>query len=319
MQRPLIYTIDSTHGNVCNTGGSANCPFHLSSMDEQHRRRILDRLWSERQYRKYNDIVAILNRTGGDWNQTMHTMLLKFIGGFDNGRAAMLLAERVPYAIIMRERSSRRSIEALLLGASGLIMLYDSRDEYIEQLTMEYIHLSAKYNIKAMDIREWRLGNIRTQNHPTLRLAQLAACYMDSDITMNSVTQCRTLSDIYQLFSGKASEYWLKHFIPHTTLKDTSASFGKMKCELLGINFVSQMTYAYGVYTHSESLCQDALKLLRSIPAEKNRYVEAWNSFSIIAKSAVDSQALIQLSREYCTHGRCQECLINRYYLEQCK
>ena len=281
-------------------------------MDMQHRQELLDRLWRERQERKYNDIVAILNRNNGNWNQTMHMMLLKFIGGFDNGGAAMRLAERVPYAVIMRERSSKIAIEALLLGASGLLSLYDSDDEYIAHLAQEYIHLSAKYGIEAMDYSEWRTSNVRTLNHPTLRLAQLAACYMDRDITMNSVTECRTLTDIYNLFSGRASEHWLKHFIPYTIMEDTPATFGKMKCELLGINFVAQMVYAYGRHTHSEALCTQAQELLRSIPAEKNRYTEEWNSLSKLTSSAIDSQALIQLSREYCHAKRCHMCPLDK-------
>lgn len=308
MPRPLIYQVEGDCRSKSASVGSAHCPQRLSSMDMQHRSEILDRLWCERQERKYNDIVAILNRSDGNWNQTMHTMLLKFIGGFDNGGAAMRLAERVPYAILMRERSSKMAIEALLLGASGLLALYDSNDEYIAHLAQEYIHLSAKYGIEAMDYREWRTSNVRTHNHPTLRLAQLAACYMDSDITMNSVTQCHRLADIYKLFSGRASEYWLRHFIPYTIMEDTLATFGKMKCELLGINFVAQMIYAYGRHTHSEALCTQAYNLLLSIPAEKNQYTEEWNSTSKIASSAIDSQALIQLSREYCHAKRCHVC-----------
>lgn len=312
MPRPLIYQIEGDCRSKSASGGGANCPQRLSSMDMQHRQELLDRLWRERQERKYNDIVAVLNRNNGNWNQTMHTMLLKFIGGFDNGGAAMRLAERVPYAVIMRERSSKIAIEALLLGASGLLSLYDSDDEYIAHLAQEYIHLSAKYGIEAMDYSEWRTSNVRTLNHPTLRLAQLAACYMDRDITMNSVTECRTLTDIYNLFSGRASEHWLKHFIPYTIMEDTPATFGKMKCELLGINFVAQMVYAYGRHTHSEALCTQAQELLRSIPAEKNRYTEEWNSLSKITSSAIDSQALIQLSREYCHAKRCHMCPLDR-------
>ena len=103
--------------------GSGNCIELLSSMDIEHRRKILDTLSSERQERKHKDIVDILSIYNGDWNQTMHTMLLKFIGGFDNGAVAMRLAKHVPYAVIMRERSSKIAIEALLLGTSGLLQL----------------------------------------------------------------------------------------------------------------------------------------------------------------------------------------------------
>ncbi|MBR2428662.1 MAG: DUF2851 family protein [Alistipes sp.] len=304
--------METIHQTRSKRDADSSCILTLAHADEHVRRRLLDALWLERQQRKSRDIVAIFDRTGGDWNQTMHTMLLKFIGGFDNGEAAMRLAERVPYAIIMRERSSKGAIEALLLGASGLLSLYDSRDEYVAHLIQEYTHLAIKYNIDAMDADEWRTVRVRMQNHPTLRLAQLAACYMENVITMSSVTSCERVTDIYNLFSGKVSSYWLNHFIPNTIVDEKMARFGKTKCELLGINFVAQMIYAYGNYTHSEALRSQAWRLLASIPAERNIYTESWNTFATIAHNAIDSQALIQLSREYCHAHRCHLCPLSK-------
>lgn len=314
LRRALIYTVDTPPDQQTSGGRGNNCAFHLASMYEATRQTIINRLITERNKRKFKDIMEVFHLSGENWNQTMHTMLMKFIGGFDNGNAAMKLSRRVTYPIIMRERSSRIAIEALLLGASGLLGLYNAKDEYVARLQMEYDHLAAKYDITAMELREWRLSKIHTHNHPTLRLAQVAACYVENEISMNSVTQCRTLDDIYRLFSGHASEYWLKHFIPNYTFDDTSSRFSKMKCELLGINFVAQMIYAYGDYTLSPALNTQATELLRGIPAEKNRYITEWNSYSVVAHNAIDSQALIQLSREYCLRRRCEQCPIDSWF-----
>lgn len=315
LRRTLIYTIDTTpEQQVSGSGGDNNCAFHLSSMYEATRQAIINRLIAERNRRKFKDIMEIFHLSGENWNQTMHTMLMKFIGGFDNGAAAMNLSRRVTYPIIMRERSSRTAIEALLLGASGLLNLYNAKDEYVAHLKMEYDHLAAKYNIETMELSEWQLSKVRTQSHPTLQLAQLAACYVENEISMNSVTQCRSLDDIYRLFSGHASEYWLKHFIPNYTASDISSRFSKMKSEMLGINFVAQLIYAYGYYTLSPALNDQATELLRGIPAEKNRYITGWNRYSIVAHNAIDSQALIQLSREYCLRRRCHQCPVDRWF-----
>lgn len=310
MRKALIYTIDTEARD--SNGGIRNCPLLLSSMDDATRKAIIEQLIEERNKRKFGDIMRVFQESGEEWNQTMHTMLLKFIGGFDNGAAAMKLAKRVPYTIIMRERSSRTAIEALLIGTSGLLDLYDPSDGYVNHLWQEYYHLAAKYNLSAMQLEEWQLYRMRTANHPTMRLAQLAACYADSDISMSSVTSCRKLDDIYKLFSGHASDYWLKHLIPDTELDDSRARFGKMKSEMLGINFVAQMTYAYGYYTHSEALHTQATELLKQIPAERNKYIDEWNSYSQVAKNAIDSQALIQLSREYCHAQRCHICPVGK-------
>lgn len=311
MRKALIYSIDMTTEH--SGGDIKNCPRLLSSMDDATRKAIIAQLIEERNKRKFGDIMRVFQESGDDWNQTMHTMLLKFIGGFDNAAAAMKLAKRVPYAIIMRERSSSTTIEALLIGTSGLLDLYDPSDGYINRLWQEYYHLAAKYNLTAMQLEEWRLCRVRTPNHPTLRLAQLAACYANGDISMSSVTSCRTLEDIYKLFSGNASEYWLENIIPDTTMDNTRARFGKMKSEMLGINFVAQMIYAYGYYTHSETLHTQATSLLLQIPAECNKYVDEWNTYSRVANNAIDSQALIQLSREYCHAQRCHICPVGKH------
>jgi hypothetical protein len=252
--------------------------------------------------------MAILDSTGGDWNQTMHIMLLKFIGGFDNGDATMELARRIPHATIMRERCSKILIEALLIGTSGLLELYDDRDEHIRILKLEYTHLAAKYSLTPMPATAWKFVNTQTSNHPVLRLAQLAASYVEQEITMSNVVRCRSLGDIYRLFSGHASEYWLTNFIPNTTMQGAANRFGKMKSELLGINFISQMIYAYGNYTHSEALIAQSTQILREIPAEDNRYIKVWNSYGKVAVTAYDSQALLQLSREYCHRQYCHRC-----------
>lgn len=300
-------------GGTYRHGGGAGydssiCAESLMSADSATRSAIIDHLGIERQRRKSGDIMAIHDSTGGNWNQTMHIMLLKFIGGFDNRDAAMELARRLPHYTIMRERSSKLLVEALLIGASGLLELYSNWDEHIRILKLEYAHLQAKYSIETMPATAWKFVNVNTANHPVLRLAQLAACYVEQEITMSSVVGCKNLDDIYRLFSGHVSEYWLSNFIPNTTMRGGANRFGKMKSELLGINFVSQMIYAYGEYSHSEALMSQATQLLREIPAEDNRYIKIWNSYGKVATTAYDSQALLQLSREYCHRKYCHRC-----------
>ena len=83
---------------------------------------------------------------------------------------------------------------------------------------------------------------------------------------------------------------------------------GQFKSDLMGINFVAQIAFAYGSYTQSNRLIDNATALLEDIPAEDNRYIKAWNSVDAIARNAYESQALLQLSTEYCIKGRCEEC-----------
>ena len=55
------------------------------------------------------------------------------------------------------------------------------------------------------------------------------------------------------------------------------------------------------------------------MPAEKNSIIAQWNSYGPLARTAFDSQALLQLSFEYCRERRCEECIVGERILRSCK
>ena len=293
----------ATADSGCNT---SRCVVSINELDALHRQELLNRLSYERLQRKYNDIIAIYRSSDQDWGQTMHTLLFGVVGGRSNKMAFQRLATRVRYAMLMRENSALTSLEAMLLGGSGLIELYPD-DEYISFLKEEWRHLRAKYDISPMDISEWQLHHIYPNNHPTLRLMQLAASLHNGAISMQSVTGCCCRKDVYELFSGRASAYWVKQFMYDPT-KNITRRIGQFKSDMLGINFVAQMTFAYGSYTQSDTLINRAIGLLEDIPSEQNIYTERWNSRGKISNNSFESQALLQLEFEYCSAHRHKQC-----------
>lgn len=294
------------------------CYNYMSSIKGIHRSLLFNNLTYERLQRKNDDINAIYYSTAGDWSQTFHILLFRMMGGTTNRTPFERLAHIVPYGIIARESASLLSIEALLLGSSGLIELY-TEDSYTSQLKMEYSHLANKYNLESMSHNEWQLSRIYPNNHPTLRLAQLAACYHNNRLSIHEITQCATRQDIYQLFGQPASEYWVRHFMPNAHALNISRHIGQFKSDLLGINVVAQINFAYGNYIHSDAAITRAIRILEDIPAEDNRYINAWNSYDKVAFTAFESQALLQLSREYCEKRRCTSCPLARYLLNDAR
>jgi hypothetical protein len=65
--------------------------------------------------------------------------------------------------------------------------------------------------------------------------------------------------------------------------------------------------------------CERAFELLEELPAENNHIVRTWNAVGITAKSAADSQALIQLRQNYCERKDCLRCKFGRFFLAKCK
>jgi hypothetical protein len=89
-------------------------------------------------------------------------------------------------------------------------------------------------------------------------------------------------------------------------------TIGRAQARLVGINLVAPLMFAYGRETGAEELCERALDLLATIPAEKNRLLTGWYEGGCVAESGFDSQALLQLGVEYCASGRCADCRLGR-------
>ncbi|MBQ2008778.1 MAG: DUF2851 family protein [Alistipes sp.] len=292
------------------------CGGYLSKLDTLHRLDIYNKLGFERLSRKNSDINHIFEECQQDWQQTFYTMLMRTMGGVDNKEAFTELARRVPYAILLREREVAANVEALLIGASGLLTLYP-HDEYILNLKRNFSYLSTKYSITAMEASAWRLKRIYPNNHPILRLSQVASFITYTREMMDRMLACTSGDDVYNLFSCQTLPYWQTHYIPASTSPSVAKRTGRTKTDLLAINLVVQMQFAYSSYTGNERLYSRALGLLESLPAEKNSIIAQWNSFGPLARTAFDSQALLQLSFEYCRDRRCEECLVGKQILDK--
>lgn len=283
------------------------CTWLISKLDPVLIKHLIHILAHERLMRKRNDIIKTLKATSNNWQLTMLIYLLRFLCGQHNKVAAERLARIVTHRTIMRERESLMRLEALLLGSAGLLDLYEE-DDYILELKREFDHMAAKYSIRPMLPGEWQLTGFYPNSHPTLRLAQLAASYHYETFAPHSILLSLRRKDIHKLFSGQASEYWVRNFIPKNHDCSASRRIGSFTSDILGINFVAQVAFAYGEYIQSNELIEHAIDLLEEIPSEKNRYTKLWNHHATITHSAYDSQAIIQLSKEYCDRARCEKC-----------
>lgn len=304
------------HINRLKAGASYfGCGGYLSRIGTLKRLSLYNTLSFERLKRKNDDIKKFFFESEQNWQQTFYIMLLRTMGGMDNKEAFTTLARRVAYAAILRERMVPQNIEAMLIGASGLLDLYP-HDEYILNLKRNFSYLSTKYSIEKMAPEEWKLIKIYPNNHPILRLSQIATLLTHTSDIMDRMLSCRSGEDVHKLFSSETLPYWTNHYTPASNTQRTVAKrIGRTKSDLLAINLVAQMQYAYGDYIDNDKLRNKAISLLEDLPAESNSIIAQWKSYGPLAQTAFDSQALLQLSFEYCRHQRCEECPVGRQIL----
>jgi hypothetical protein len=295
------------------------CAPKIAEMDSLHRTSLYTALLVERLQRKTARIAEIFAASQQDWNQTFHVMLLQAMGGDRNKNTFASLAEKATAAMVSREKSSPLKVEALLLGAAGF--LFDGgrsgnpedKDDYTQRLEDEARHLLTKYSIVPLKPAVWNLAKLYPANHPVVRLVEIAALLCKKDFMLDGMLGCRTSAEIERLFAAEASEYWRTHYTPSGAESAPSAkTIGRSKARLIGINLAAPLMFAYGRETGAEELCERALDLLATIPAEKNRLLAGWYEGGCTPESGFESQALLQLTGEYCTKKACADCRIGR-------
>ena len=118
-----------------------------------------------------------------------------------------------------------------------------------------------------------------------------------------------------RIFQCSTSDYWHTHY----TLKKSSAKrikpLSKPFTDLIIINSVLPIKYAF---QHINGYDQDSIiSILKSIPSEQNAIVKGFNAPKPISKTALDSQALIELKNNYCNNIKCLQCAIGSVLLNR--
>ena len=292
--------------------GTYACGGYLAGLGSLQRSEICTALLFSRLERKMRMVDALREEASENWNQTFYLLYFRTLGDRRNQEAYLSLARRVPYKVVLRERLAPRAVEAMFFGASGLLTLYP-HDAYTLDLARDFEYLAAKYDIEPLDAGVWELDEIRPANHPVLRLAQAAEFFIQDEFVMERAMSCRTEEDIRRLFCIEASDYWRTHHIPGIASDEHPKRLGAFKANIIGINLVSVLQFAYGSVTGRETLRDSALTLLERLPAEDNRYMR---NTGVMIRNAFESQALLQLATEYCPAKRCTECPVGRRILQ---
>ena len=262
----------------------------IVAMNDAERAAAFRRLCLERLEAKCSVIESMHASSHGEWPQTIYRLLLRYMVTKRNRVAAEQLAQRVPYNVIMRECGTLRGVEALLIGASGLLNLCGEND-YAKMLRQEFMHLAAKYSISPMSAEEWDMVCMNQYQHPLLHLVQVAALLHSDAISISNILTCTSTEDLKRMFDAPISEYWCNLLGDATPI---APRLGATRRTLLGINFVAPAIYAYCRSLGHTDYAERSMALLRALPAEDNRYMKQWARYNVTPKNALESQALLQ-------------------------
>lgn len=270
---------------------------------------MLDRILVERLEEKAARILDYLKNNKNDWEDVTYWTLAINFGFSTNKDAFMRLTELLPFAKLKKVLHNDQSTEALLIGQAGF--LDEEKDEYQRTLKSTFNFLSKKFELPDPMIRaQWKFGRLRPANFPTVRLAQLASLLHHQPKLFTVLTRTESTEELKKQLRPTLNSYWQKHYDFGKVREKTIMHFGQTTFENILINTVAPLLAAYARHTANLSYMDRAISLLESLSAESNRITKKWSKIGSHPKTAFDSQAFIQLFKNYCQKRRCLQCNI---------
>ena len=295
------------------------CYSILSSLPKLTVHSWLSALQVERFEQKARVIATRLERCNNHWEDVFFITLARNFGFGLNGDAFEAWASRLPFRAIDKHRDDLFQVEAFFFGQAGLLdeELPDA-DGYYLKLQKEFRYLQHKFELSVpMTATQWRFLRLRPGNFPHVRLAQLANLYYKERSLFSRIMEADTLEAVRKLLTVTTSPYWEEHFNFRKVSSYREKQVGKNAQNLIIINTVIPFLYAYGLHKADELLCERATGFLESLKAEDNHIIRHWSGAGLPVSTAADSQALLQLQKEYCDKKDCLRCRFGFEYLRR--
>ena len=281
-------------------------------------------LQTERLEQKTEAICQRVEQTRGSWEDAYFMTLARNYGFSINGDTFEQWARNIAPSAVGKHRDDLFQIEAIFMGQAGLLELdsipqrYQAaalNEGYFTKLRNEYLYLQHKFQMSPINHELWHFLRLRPQNFPHIRISQLANLYYERRASLSALIECETAEELRQLLSTHVTPYWETHYVFGSESPKSSKRMSKASVDLLIINTAIPMLFAVGRHRQKEELCDRAFDMLEQMKAEKNHIITMWQECGLPVKTAGDSQALIQLKKEYCDRKDCLRCRFGYEYL----
>jgi len=292
------------------------CCNYIGSFPQLHMNNWLNALLLERLERKANDISRLLERFNNSWEEVFYVLLSRNFGFGLNSDAFERLALSLPLRYIQKHADNIEQIEAMLFGQACMLD-ENMPDDYSRKLFQEYNFLKNKFSLTPLDNIIFNKMRIRPNASPFIRIAQLSKLIQHLQGLFSRIIAFEDLGKIRLMLHQNASEYWQTHYVFGEESLRKSKYLGDSSLDIILINTVVPLLFAYGKKTENEILCERALSFLEQIKPESNFITRNFAMAKVQSRNAYDSQALIQLRREYCDKRKCLFCRVGYKLLSE--
>jgi hypothetical protein len=266
------------------------------------------RLAAERLLRKSDAVLQTLQQNNNHWEETFWWLIAANFGLKVNSNFFGRVARSLPLSLLAKHKNNIIQTEALLFGQAGLLN-QKFTEKYPQLLQKEYLFYQKKYKLVPVEGALYFL-RMRPANFPTVRLAQLAMLIHNSNHLFSKIKETGSLAEVKKMLTAAPNDYWHYHYVFDQEGEYKIKNTGRQMSENIIINTIVPVIFSYGVFYKNEFFKNKAIDWLEKIPPEKNKITKGFERLHYTNKSALDSQAFLQLYNEYCSNRRCLECAI---------
>ena len=292
--------IRQSYDELCRIEDYPRCHRIIPSVPTLKVHQWMDALLVERLKERSEQVAARAERTGGDWERATFVTLCRSFGFGLNGDSFERWAMHIPLQAAGKHRDDLFQVEALFLGMAGLTDEVGTLrgEQEAERLRQEFAYLQHKFSLdEPLQRSDWRFLRTRPGNFPSVRIMQIAELYHRGKVQMSRLLEAKSAAELQECLA----------------VRGTTAGSRR----LLIINTVVPLLFAYGRHIGDEDICQRAVRLLEELPAENNYILRQWQACGLHVLTAADSQALIQLKRQYCDRTDCLRCRFGYEFLKR--
>jgi hypothetical protein len=273
----------------------------------------LERLYFERLEQKAIFIKELLQQTNHDFEAVLFQLIAKNFGLKVNGDSFLQLAKSIDFSIVRKVCFDEQKLTALFFGQAGFLEK-EVEENYHQLLTKEYDYLKHKYNLKPIANEQFQFFRMRPHNFPTIRIAQLASLFFTHQNFFSKLMSITKKEEFYTLFSFSIQEFWKTHFTFESISKKSLKKLSKAFIDLLLINTIIPLKFVF-LQSRVEVDEEEIMQLIKQLSSEKNSIISNFSDLKIKSKTALESQALLELKNNYCTKKRCLQCAIGNNLL----
>lgn len=288
------------------SGKWINCESDFGSFDSFHMDHWLERLYFERLESKSELIFKMLKASSNNWEEVLFKMITRNFGLNVNGEAFNSLAHSIPFSVVRKIKDKER-LEALFMGQAGMLD-EEIQESYYEKLKAAYDFMKHKYQLKREGVTAVKFFRLRPDNFPTIRLAQLASLYAKKSGLFSEVVNAAQITDFYRLFEVEVSGFWENHFTFQKEHKPKKKPLTRNFIDLIIINTLIPIKFCYAKM-QGEDRNDEIFEMISGVKKEENQTIR---KFDLLrpksAVNALQSQALLQLKKNYCDLNKCLQC-----------